>query len=55
VSLLGHYGILSGDAVDTTNIAIGIPFMLLAIVEIVLGVRVALKFLRDRKAKESKI
>jgi len=55
VSLLGHYGVLSGDAVDTTNIAIGIPFMLLAIVEIVLGVRVALKFLRDRKAKESKI
>jgi hypothetical protein len=54
VSLLGHYGVLSGDAVDAANIAIGIPFLSLALVEIVLGVRVALKFLRGRKAKESK-
>jgi hypothetical protein len=55
VSLLGHYGVLSGDTVDAGNIGIAVPFMLLAIVEIVLGFRVALMFLRDRKAKESKI
>lgn len=55
VSLLGHYGVLSGDTVGAANIAIAIPFLVLAVVEIVLGVRLVLKFLRDRKAKESKI
>jgi hypothetical protein len=55
VSLLGHYGVLSGDTIDAANIAIAIPFLVLAVVEIVLGVRLVLKFLRDRKTKESKI
>ncbi len=55
VELLGHFGVLSGGIVEIANIAIGIPFLVLAVVEIVLAVRVALKFLRDRKAGTSKI
>jgi hypothetical protein len=55
VTLLGHYGVLSGEAVDTANIAVGIPFLFLAVIELVLGARVVLKFLRDRKVGTSKI
>ena len=55
VALLGHYGVVSGAFVDAANLVIGIPFLFLAVVEIVLAVRVALKFMRDRKAGTSKI
>ena len=55
VALLGHYGVVSGEFVDVANLVIGIPFLVLAVVEIVLAVRVALKFLRDRKAGARKI
>jgi hypothetical protein len=55
VSLLGHYGVVSGEFVDVANLVIGIPFLVLAVVEIVLAVRVALKYMRDRKAGTSKI
>lgn len=54
-TLLGHFGVLSGGLVEIVNIVIGIPFLFLAVVEIVLAVRIALKFLRDRKAGPSKI
>ena len=55
VTLLGHYGIVSGAFVEVANLVIGIPFLVLAVVEIVLAVRVALKFMRGRKAGTSKI
>lgn len=55
VTLLGHFGVLPGDVVETANIAIGIPFLFLALAEIVLAVRVALRFFRGRKAGASKI
>jgi len=55
VTLLGHFGVVSGGFVEVANLVIGIPFLFLAVVEIVLAVRVALKFLRDRKTGASKI
>ena len=55
VTLLGHFGVVSGEFVDVTNLVIGIPFLVLAVIEIVLAVRVALKFMHDRKAGTSKI
>lgn len=55
VTLLGHFGVLEGGIVEIVNIVIGIPFLVLAVVEIVLAVKVALKFLRNRKAGTSKI
>ena len=55
VTLLGHYGVVSGSFVEVANLVIGIPFLVLAVVEIVLAARVALKFMRDRKAGTSKI
>ena len=55
VALLGHFGFLAGGVVDVANLVIGIPFLVLAVVEIVLAVRVLLKFLRERKAGTSKI
>jgi hypothetical protein len=55
VTLLGHYGVVSGAFVEVANLVIGIPFLVLAVVEVVLAVRVALKFLRDRKTGTSKI
>jgi len=55
VTLLGHFGVLSGGIVEIANIVIGIPFLVLSVIEIVLAVKVALKFRRDRKAGTSKI
>jgi len=55
VALLGHFGVVSGAFVDVANLVIGIPFLFLAVVEIVLAVCVALKFTRDRRARTSKI
>ncbi len=55
VTLLGHFGVVSGGFVEVANLVIGIPFLFLAVVEIVLAVRVAVKFLRRRKAGTSKI
>ena len=55
VALLGHFGVLPSDVVETANIVIGIPFLFLAVVEIVLAARAGLKFLRDRKARSRKI
>jgi len=55
VALLGHFGFLAGAVVEVANIVVGIPFLFLAVVEIVLAVRVVVKFLRARKAGASKI
>ena len=55
VTLLGHFGFLSGGVVEVANIVIGIPFLFLAVAEIVLAVRVLLKVLRERRAGTSKI
>lgn len=54
-TLLGHYGLLSPDGVELANMVIGIPFLFLAVIEIVLAVRGVLKFLRERRAGTSKI
>jgi hypothetical protein len=55
VALLGHFGFLAGGVVEVANIVIGIPFLFLALVEIVLAVRALRQFLRERKAGTSKI
>jgi hypothetical protein len=55
VALLGHFGVLAGSVVEVANIVIGIPFLLLAVVEIVLAVRALRQFLRERKAGTSKV
>ncbi len=50
VTLLGHFGVLTADAVEITDMVIGIPFLFLAIVEVVLAVMGVVKFLRGRRA-----
>ncbi len=50
VQLAGHYGIVSGAVAETAMTVIGIPFLVLAIAEIWLGGRIAVQYLRNRRA-----
>lgn len=55
ITLLGHFGVLAGGIVEIASMVIGIPFLVLAILEIVLAAKAAFKFLRNRKAGTSRV
>jgi hypothetical protein len=46
--LAGHFGLVSAATVDTALVVIGVPFLIAAFVEIWLGVRLVLLWLRTR-------
>lgn len=50
VQLAGHFGLISGAMVETMMPVIGIPFMIAAVAEIWLAVRLLIQFLRGRRS-----
>lgn len=48
VQLAGYAGLISGSTSDTVMVAIGVPFLLLALAEIWLSVRALRQWLRSR-------
>jgi hypothetical protein len=50
VDLLGYYGLVSASVVEYAVPVIGIPFLIVAVAEIWLGVSALRKYLRMRKA-----
>lgn len=50
VQLAGHFGLIGGAAVELALPVIGVPFLILAVAEIWLGVRLLVQYLRTRRS-----
>lgn len=50
IQLAGHFGLITGTAVEVALPVIGIPFLILAVAEIWLGVRMLVQYLRTRRS-----
>lgn len=48
IQLAGHFHLISGEAVQAVMVVIGVPFLVLAFVEIWLGARLLVQYLRTR-------
>jgi hypothetical protein len=53
IRLAAHFGFLTGETLNTVMIVIGVPFGIAAVVEIWLGVRALLRYLRRRPGSAS--
>jgi hypothetical protein len=49
VQLGGHFGLISSEGLAALMPVIGIPFLVLAVAEIAMGVRLALQYVRSRR------